>query len=209
MDVTVVFGPEAPIPTTDTTSVFELPDPGYLTPRKTQTDMTFVVSDSLGISKTVAIKAKVKPVPGITGGGAPDFVDKLDLTLDTFDPDNNLSNARFVFRNESEIELFRIDNTPGVAKATRKFAKGMNIPITFTFTGLAAYAGSLRFIDCVIDDASGQSTNTVRFRVRYINPKSGSPVMTLEPSFIGTTGLRGLSPASVFLPPIQIGPSRR
>lgn len=209
VDVTVVFGPEAPIPTTDTTSVFELPDPGYLTPRKTQTDMTFVVSDSLGISKTVAIKAKVKPVPGITGGGAPDFVDKLDLTLDTYDPDNNLANARFVFRNESEIELFRIDNTPGVAKATRKFAKGMNIPITFTFTGMAAYAGSLRFIDCVIDDASGQSTNTVRFRVRYINPKSGSPVMTLEPSFIGTTGLRGLSPASVFLPPIQIGPSRR
>lgn len=210
VDVTVVFAPEAPIPTTDTSSVFELPNPGYQTSKKIQTDMTFVVSDSLGISKTVAVKARVKPVPGITGGGAPQFVDQLDLTLDTYDPDNNLTNARFVFRNEAEIELFRIDNTPGVGKAIKKFAKGMNIPITFTFTGLSPYAGSLRFLDCVVDDADGQSSNTVRFRIRYINPKSGSPTFVLESDqpAIGGSGLRGLSPASVFLPPVHIGPSR-
>ncbi|MGB5035466.1 MAG: choice-of-anchor D domain-containing protein [Blastocatellia bacterium] len=210
VDVSVIFSPLAPIPTTDTSVVFELPDPGYQTPKKVQTDMTFVVSDSLGISKTVAIKAKVKPVPGITGGGAPNFVDQLDLTLDVYDPDNNLSNARFFFLNESEIELFRIDNTPGVTKAIKKFAKGMNVPLTFTFTGLANYAGSLRFLDCVVDDGSGQSSNTVRFRIRYINPKSGPPQMVLVPeSSSGVSGFRGVSPASIFLPPMVVGPSRR
>jgi hypothetical protein len=212
VDVAVTFSPLVPIPTTDTTSIFELPDPGYQTPRKTQTDMTFVVSDSLGISKTVAIKAKVKPDPGITGGGAPSFVDQLDLTLDIFDPDNNLSNARFFFLNEAEIELFRIDNTPGVNKAIKKFAKGMNVPLTFTFTGLSPYAGSLRFLDCVVDDFSGTSSNTIRFRIRYINSKSGQPQMVLEPvnsASFGSPGFGGASPASIFLPPIHVGPSRR
>lgn len=212
VDVAVTFSPLMPIPTTDTTSIFELPDPGYQTPRKTQTDMTFVVSDSLGISKTVAIKAKVKPDPGITSGGAPSFVDQLDLTLDIFDPDNNLSNARFFFLNEAEIELFRIDNTPGVNKAIKKFAKGMNVPLTFTFTGLSPYAGSLRFLDCVVDDFSGTSSNIIRFRIRYINPKSGPPQMVLEPvnsASFGSPGFGGASPASIFLPPIHVGPSRR
>ena len=88
----------------------------------------------------------------------------------------------------------------------------MNIPLTFTFTGLSAYAGSLRFLDCVVDDASGTSSNIVRFRIRYINPKSGQPQMVLEPvnsASFGSPGFGGASPASIFLPPIHVGPSRR
>lgn len=209
VDVQVVFGPEMPLVTPDTSgATFDLPDPSYQTPKKVLTDMTFVVSDSLGITKTVSVKAKVKPVPGITGISAPDFADQLDLTLDIYDPDNNLSNARFSFMNEAEVELFRIDNTPGVPKAIKRFAKGMNVPLTFTFTGLAQYFGSLRFLDCVVDDASGQSSNTVRLRIRYINNASGGRTMVLEP--VGQPfGSRGFRPASVFLPPIEIGTRRR
>jgi hypothetical protein len=204
--VTITFRPEAPLPTTDRTPPFNLPSPAYQTPKNVKTDVRFVVSDSLGIGATALARAKVNPIPGITDGGGPPFSDKLDLTLDVYDPDNNLVNARFVFYNESFVQLFRIDDTPGVAKATQKFAKGMNVPLTFTFTGLLPFLDSLKFLDAVVIDADGNSSNTIRFRVVSVNGKAGGgQVQLVREGSPGDPSRRPFVPG-IGLPPISIPP---
>jgi hypothetical protein len=210
--VILTFEPKAPLPSPDLNAPFDLPSPAYQTPKSVKVDVRFVVSDSLGIALTAFGLAKVVPVPGITGGGGPPFTDRLDLTLDVYDPDNNLANAQFVFYNESFgelIQLFRIDDTPGVAKATRRFAKGMNVPLTFTFTGLTPFLDSLDFIDAVVIDANGQASNVIRFRVVPVSTKLGGGSYRLEP-VSGTTGFS--TPRSglpgIGLEPITVPPRR-
>src|SRR4029453_13246540 len=100
--------------------------------------------------------------------------------------DNNLVNAKFVFYNEALVELFRIDNTPGVAKASRRFPNGLNMPLTFTFTGLTPFLDSLKFLDAVVIDADGQQSNVVRFRIRRDNGFRGGGGFELVP--VGTGG---------------------
>jgi hypothetical protein len=165
----------------------------------------FVVSDSLGIGATVLGRAKVNPIPGITDVEGPPFSDKLDLTLHVYDPDNNLANAQFVFYNESLIQLFRIDNTPGVSKATRKFAKGMNVPLTFTFTGLTPFLDSLKFIDAVVIDAAGNTSEVIRIRVIPVQTKTGVLYQLVRDGSLGVPARRPVVPG-IGLPPISIPP---
>ena len=56
----------------------------------------FVVSDTLGITASVVATGKVRPDPGITGGGGTWVGDRADLAMDVFDPDKNLQNGASV-----------------------------------------------------------------------------------------------------------------
>lgn len=203
--VTITFSPEAPIKSPDLTPPFELPTPAYQTPKNVKFDVRFVVSDSLGIGVTVLGRAKVNPIPGITDVDGPPFSDRLDLTMDVYDPDGNLTNAQFVFYNESLIQLFRIDDTPGVSKATRRFAKGMNVPLTFTFTGLAPFIDSLKFIDAVVIDAAGNRSEVIRIRVIRISKAPGGQFELVRDGAVGAP-VRSPFVPGIALPPISIPP---
>lgn len=210
--VQVFFSPDAPRPTTDKKSPFVLPDPSYITPKTVQTNMAFIVN---GAAETVLIKAKVSPKPGITSARIPStpVVDTLEFTLDIFDPDNNVNNAQFVFYNESFVELFRINDVPGIPNVTKKFVKGINIPITFTFTGVADFARSLKFMDVVAIDASGNQTNTVRFTFVFVNSREGTGGIVMVPVRSGALGLPNpmapfIGDPDTALPPVNLSPRR-
>jgi hypothetical protein len=205
VDVQITFSPEKPLPTPDLTSPFTLPTPAFQTPKTVKTDITFVVNDQLGLSVTVLAKAKVKPIPGLRGGDGSISGDTLTLSVNAFDPDNNITNAKFVFTNEVGVELFRIDSTPGVSKAVRRFAHGMNFPLTFTFTGVAPFADSLKFIDMVLVDADGNESNVLHFRVVGPSGKVGGTYQLVPDS--GADGFVPLTPG-IMLPPIEVEPRR-
>ena len=206
--VLLTFHPRPPAPSPDTSAPFVLPTPGYQLPKKLKTDVIFVVSDTLGITASVVATAKVRPDPGITGGNGSWTGDRIDLAVDTYDPDNNLTNAQFVFFNDSFVELFRINNTPGVQEAFHGVAKGINVPLTFTFTGLLPFENSLKFLDATLIDGTGV-TASIRFAVEFQASKDGRSTLVLTPiSAPGYSAVpyRGTFGPGFALPPIKLSP---
>ncbi|HQR39441.1 MAG TPA: hypothetical protein PLF26_13695, partial [Blastocatellia bacterium] len=209
--VLLTFRPKPPAPSPDTTAPFNLPTPAYQLPKKVKTDVIFVVSEQLGVTATVAAAAKVKPDVGITGGNGSWTGDRIDLAIDTYDPNNDLTNAKFVFFNEAFIELFRIDNTPGVPDAFHGIAKGVNVPLTFTFTGLLPFETSLKFLDATIVDGTG-TTSSIRFQVVFQASKNGEGTISLIPipaPGYSTVPYRGTFGPGFALPPIQLTPRNK
>lgn len=180
--VQILFSPDVALRTPDRDAPFDLPTPAYQTPKKIKTDVTFVVSDQLGIAVTVPAQAKVSSDPIITDIRGPGtFTDSLELTLDVYDPDNNVDNVQFVFFNEAGGEITRIDNTPNVARALRKYAKGMTVPLKLTLSGLTQFGDSLRLIRIVVEDAQGNISEPATISVRQLKSKAGDRQFLLSP----------------------------
>ncbi len=116
-----------------------------------------------------------------------------------------------MFFNEAFIELFRIDNTPGVPDAFHGIAKGVNVPLTFTFTGLLPFETSLKFLDATIVDGTG-TTSSIRFQVVFQASKNGEGTISLIPipaPGYSTVPYRGTFGPGFALPPIQLTPRNK
>jgi hypothetical protein len=112
--------------------------------------------------------------------------------------------------NEAGVVLYTVNNTPGLAKAVQRFANGMNVPITFNFTGLAAYP-NLKFVDITIVDAAGNS-DTIRGEVIYETAKAGhgGTLVLRSARFSASDAFTAplFSDPGEELPPIELAPRR-
>lgn len=201
VDVQIVFAPQEPLRTPDLNPPFDLPSPAYQTPRTVKSEVTFVVSDTLGITASALLKGKVDPIPMLDLKDAEIAGDTMTLKINAFDPDNNITNAEVVLYNEALTVVARVDATPGLNKALSKFAKGMKVPITLTYTGLAGFTPAVRFVDLTLVDARGNRSQTVRATIVYPNGKrTGNPTLVI-PGGTFRGGEPGITLAPVVLAP--------
>jgi parallel beta-helix repeat protein len=173
--VSVEFRPLMAERTTDLSKPFLLPNPFYQTPRTVRSEIRVVVNESLGLVASAPIKAKVVPDPALDlrGGGIDLSDDTLEIKINAFDPDTNIRYAEVKLFNEAGSVVAQSDNTPGLEKRLRKFAKGMTVPVTLTYTGLRDFAPSIASIDITLVDVDGNRSKTEHREVVYTKRSRG------------------------------------
>jgi hypothetical protein len=197
-NITIFFTPQLPNVADKSglkTAPYSLPDPSFMAPENIKTRMTLEVNGGEvtgGFASSVTIRARVTDAPHLLPGGfGTVFTDsgRANLTVPSVDPDANFANASWVFYDDQDFPLLRIDNTPTIAEKTDKFFGGIGIPIRFKFSGLGNSTPYIDYVTVFITDAEGQQTELGVFVVidgkigPMVQRKPGRPVDNRVPRY--------------------------
>lgn len=161
---TVTFSPDFPLldetlaPNKD---VYTFPSPDYHLPEKVKSRLRFSINGGL-VFADVNLVGRVSDEPWIRDGVCRISSDRVNTRMRTYDADGNYANARWVFYNEADVEILRVNETPTLASKTEKFPKGVLLDLQFEFLNMENYTPSIAYFDVNLVDADGQVSNTGR-----------------------------------------------